>query len=104
MPQHAALMTLLPGQGAPGSTVAILVTGCRTHGSTPNQITWQNLTQAMKGGAGGHVDVGGVTRAGNELRATFTVPANSPAGSALFDAPCGGPSSGALAAFTVTSP
>jgi hypothetical protein len=101
--QHAALLALTPGQGAPGSTVAILVTDCPTRGSTPNQITWQNLTQAMKGAGGGHVDVGGVTRTGNELRATFTVPPNSPLGTSIFDAPCGRPSGGALAAFTVTA-
>ena len=88
IPQRGALMLLTPSEGISGSTVTMLVTGCRLHGSTSNQITWQNFTQLMKEPGGAHLDVGGVTRSGNELRATFTVPASSPLGTSMFDATC----------------
>lgn len=88
------------GDGPPGTVVTLNAIRCPPKGSKPDEIFWRDSAHPAKGGQ----LLAHVVRSGNDLQATFVVPATAPVGLAVFETYCGAKSTGAMAEFTVDSP
>lgn len=91
------------GEGPPGTVIDLHAVRCLPRGSKPDEIVWQDSSFSFKPGhqTKGGLELTHIVRTGNELDATFTIPAGTPPGVGFFVTYCGAKALAAEAGFTV---